>query len=308
MGLARRGIRTGITISYSIRTFVAQNPQPLGIANPFIKRSFHVDPGTPRCRRHRGCTLAGGDLHPAEADTRTFAVAAGDSGGSADITTVKVANGSGGGRRIAVRAHVGDLRSYDVFNVWLDTDREDPGPEYRVRFIADDDPPDLSKVERLSDAGDTVPCPGLRFEADPLGPDEVAVSVPRKCSVSLGPSGSRCGPPLRTASTTSATSPQPSAHSSARSSPEESTRTDRERTSTGLATRRDCVQYLARWRRTRVRAGRGHGRAMSTFGHDRYRTRWLTLGGAFCNVWDVATGGVRGSGDPRRRTTSTHRG
>ena len=39
----------------------------------------------------------------------------------------------------------------------------------------------MSRVERFSDAGDTVPCPGLRFEADPLGPDEVAISVPRTC-------------------------------------------------------------------------------------------------------------------------------
>ena len=113
--------------------------------------------------------------YPAEADTRAFADAAGDSGGSADITTVKVANGSGGGHRIAVRADVGDLRSYDVFNIWLDTDRADPGPEYRIRFIADDDPPDVSRVERFSDAGDTVPCPESRFEADPLVPMRWAV-------------------------------------------------------------------------------------------------------------------------------------
>lgn len=118
---------------------------------------------------------------PAHADTRTFTDRAGDTGTGADITSVKVANGSGGGHRIAVRADVGQLGFEDFFTFWFDTASLDAGPEYKVVVYPNSDGIQLRVLDEFGDKGRAVRCDGLRARADAFGPDEVSVSVPRSC-------------------------------------------------------------------------------------------------------------------------------
>lgn len=118
---------------------------------------------------------------PAQADTRTFSDRAGDTGTSADITTVKVANGSGGGARIAVRADVGQLTIFDFYTFWFDTAPLDAGPEYKVVVNPDSDGLQLRVLDEFGEKGRVVACQGLRAHADTDGPAEVSVSVPRSC-------------------------------------------------------------------------------------------------------------------------------
>lgn len=118
---------------------------------------------------------------PAHADTTVFRDRANDTGSSADITRVKVANGSGGGARIAVRASTGELGLDDLFTIWYDTNRGDAGPEYKFVVLPDSDTIELRRLESFGDAGTVVPCDGIRASADTDGPDEIHVSIPRRC-------------------------------------------------------------------------------------------------------------------------------
>ena len=118
---------------------------------------------------------------PASADTRTFQDARGDTGTPADITAVKVANGSGGGHRVAVRAEVGQLGIEDFFTFWLDTRPSDAGPEYKVVVYPNSDGIQLRRLDDFGEAGTAVPCDRLRARADAFGPDVVSISVPRSC-------------------------------------------------------------------------------------------------------------------------------
>jgi len=118
---------------------------------------------------------------PAQADTRTFTDRAGDTGTGADITWVKVANGSGGGHRIAVRAEIGQLGIEDFFTFWFDTASLDAGPEYKVVVYPNSDGIQLRVLDEFGEKGRGVRCEGLRARADAFGPDEVSVSVPRSC-------------------------------------------------------------------------------------------------------------------------------
>lgn len=118
---------------------------------------------------------------PAQADTKTFRDRAGDTGTSADMTTVKVANGSGGGARLAVRAKVGQLTIFDFYTFWFDTASLDAGPEYKVVVNPDSDGIQLRVLDEFGNKGRVVRCDGLRARADTSGPAEVSVSVPRSC-------------------------------------------------------------------------------------------------------------------------------
>lgn len=136
----------------------------------------------------RAATIVGASLAtslavamPAYADTTTFADRTGEHGNRADITSVKVANGSGGGHRVAVLASVRSLEVRDYFTFWLDTRSSNAGPEYKVVVYPNSDGIGLQRVGSFGDGGTTVTCDGLRARADAFGPNEVAISVPRSC-------------------------------------------------------------------------------------------------------------------------------
>ena len=118
---------------------------------------------------------------PAHADSRVFADRAGDTGNAADITTVKVANGSGDGHRVAVRADVGQLRIGDYYTFWFDTVSSNPGPEYKVVVYPNSDGIGLQRLNEFGEQGTAVRCDGLRATADAFAEDVVRVSVPRSC-------------------------------------------------------------------------------------------------------------------------------
>lgn len=127
-----------------------------------------------RCHQHSGLA--------AHLARRTFSDKAGDTGTSVDITTVKVANGSGGGARIAVRAKVGQLTIFDFYTFWFDTASLDAGPEYKVVVNPDSDGiQKLRVLDEFGEKGPAVRCDGLRARADTSGPAEVSASVPRYC-------------------------------------------------------------------------------------------------------------------------------
>ena len=117
---------------------------------------------------------------PAHADSRTFSDPNGDAGIHDDITTVKVANGSGGGARVAVRADVGPVHPGDFFTFWFDTRFNDPGPEYKVVVNPGSDGIELRRLEEFGDSG-TSSRGKLRASADVFSADDISVSVPRSC-------------------------------------------------------------------------------------------------------------------------------
>ncbi len=118
---------------------------------------------------------------PAHADSRTFSDPNGDAGIHDDITTVKVANGSGGGARVAVRADVGPVHPGDFFTFWFDTRFNDSGPEYKVVVNPGSDGIELRRLEEFGESGTVVPCGKLRASADVFSADDISVSVPRSC-------------------------------------------------------------------------------------------------------------------------------
>ncbi|HEY5847568.1 MAG TPA: hypothetical protein VIT42_12340 [Microlunatus sp.] len=118
---------------------------------------------------------------PAHADARTFSDPNNDAGIHDDITLVKVANGSGGGSRVAVRADVGPVHPGDFFTFWFNTRADDPGPEYKVVVNPGSDGIELRRLEEFGDRGTLVPCNKLRASADVFSSDDISVSVPRSC-------------------------------------------------------------------------------------------------------------------------------
>ena len=118
---------------------------------------------------------------PAHADAKTFTDPNNDAGIHDDITMVKVANGSGGGARLAVRADVGPVHAGDFFTFWFDTRFSDPGPEYKVVVHPGSDGIELRRLEEFGDGGTVVPCNKLRASADVFSSDDISVSVPRSC-------------------------------------------------------------------------------------------------------------------------------
>jgi hypothetical protein len=111
-------------------------------------------------------------LTPAHADVVAFR----DKGGH--LTTVKVSHSN---HRVAVKAHVGKMDIGDYFTVWLDTDSDNPGPEYKTEVYPNSDGLSVLRVGNFGDDGRRMRCDGFRAAADVSGPRTVKISVPRSC-------------------------------------------------------------------------------------------------------------------------------
>ncbi len=111
-------------------------------------------------------------MTPAHADVVAFR----DKGGH--LTTVKVSHSN---HRVAVKAHVGKMEIGDYFTFWLDTESDNPGPEFKTEVYPNSDGISVLRVENFSDDGRRVPCDGFRAAADVDGPRTVKISVPRSC-------------------------------------------------------------------------------------------------------------------------------
>lgn len=118
----------------------------------------------------------------AVADTRWFSDAKGDVSSSVDVHRVRVINGEPGTPAVRVTIVQEELQPGDVFDVWLDTDKGDVGPEYRASWIADSDSLGLFKVTSFADAGTPVSCPDFRVRGG-LGDPRTRsyVFMPRPC-------------------------------------------------------------------------------------------------------------------------------
>ena len=108
---------------------------------------------------------------PAVAAVKTFT----DRGGH--LTTVRVRHGA---ENIRVKAHVGDYNVGSHFSFWLDTDGDDPGPEYKIKVYPNTEVLPIRKVERFADKGSGIDC-DYRASADAGGSDYVTIVVPRSC-------------------------------------------------------------------------------------------------------------------------------
>jgi hypothetical protein len=109
---------------------------------------------------------------PAQADVRTFT----DKGGH--LTTVRVRHGA---ENVRVKAQVGETRPGSFITFWLDTDADNPGPEYKTKVFPGSDGISLRRVEEFGDAGTTVDCNGFKASGDVFGPPDVTIVVPRSC-------------------------------------------------------------------------------------------------------------------------------
>ncbi len=111
-------------------------------------------------------------IPPAQADVRTFV----DTGGH--LTTVRVRHGV---ENVRVKADVGPMELGSYFTFWLDTDADNPGPEYKTKVFPGSDGISLRRVEEFGDAGTTVDCNGFKASGDVFGPPDVTIVVPRSC-------------------------------------------------------------------------------------------------------------------------------
>jgi len=108
---------------------------------------------------------------PAVAAVKTFT----DRGGY--LTTVRVRHGA---ENIRVKAHVGDYNVGSHFSFWLDTDGDDPGPEYKIKVYPNTEVLPIRRVESFADNGSGIDC-NYRASANAHGSDYVSVIVPRHC-------------------------------------------------------------------------------------------------------------------------------
>jgi hypothetical protein len=108
---------------------------------------------------------------PAAADVETFT----DRGGH--LTTVRVRHGA---ENLRVTANVGDYNFGSHFSFWLETDSDDPGPEYRIKVYPNSEVVPIRKVESFADNGSAIDC-DYRASADAGGSDYVRILVPRDC-------------------------------------------------------------------------------------------------------------------------------
>ena len=108
---------------------------------------------------------------PAAADVETFT----DRGGH--LTTVRVRHGA---ENIRVKARVGDYNAGSHFSFWLETDSDDPGPEYKIKVDPNSEVVPIRRVESFADTGSDIACE-YRASADAGGSDYVSILVPRSC-------------------------------------------------------------------------------------------------------------------------------
>ena len=118
---------------------------------------------------------------PAQADSKTFHDARGDTNAPSDITKVVVRNGGPSGTRVSTSVKVGDLATRDRVSFWFDTRRRNAGPEYRIVVEPNTSGPVLEKVNGWNGPTTIKRCRGLRARADAFGPDVVSTSAPRPC-------------------------------------------------------------------------------------------------------------------------------
>lgn len=120
-----------------------------------------------------GAALAlAGATTGAQADTRSF------SDPKPNLTKVTVNHSS---KTVKITAKTGSFRLGSYFTVYLDTDRDNPGPEYRNDIYPNSEVSPLKRVEKFGAKGYPVKCDGLRATADVYGPKEVSLTVPRSC-------------------------------------------------------------------------------------------------------------------------------
>ena len=118
---------------------------------------------------------------PAQADSKTFHDARGDTNARSDVTTVVVRNGGPSGTRVSASARVGDLAPQDRVFFWFDTRRRNQGPEYRIVVEPNTDGVALERVKGWTGPTTIERCHGLRARADAFGRDVVSASAPRPC-------------------------------------------------------------------------------------------------------------------------------
>jgi hypothetical protein len=124
----------------------------------------------------------------ASAASRWFQDPHGDVASSVDIHRVRVINGAPNAPAVRLTIEQRQLRAGDGFDVWIDTDGANPGPEYRTAWVANSDSLGLRRVDSFGDKGTAVSCPAFRVRSaqDDLG-ERSHVLLPRPC---LGKPGS----------------------------------------------------------------------------------------------------------------------
>ena len=108
----------------------------------------------------------------ASADIATFP----DVGGH--ITSVRVSHGP---KTVGVTAFDAEMTLTTFYRFWLDTNSDDPGPEYMVEVIPDSDGFGLATVANFASSGKAKRCDGLTALADTSGPEYAKIVVPRSC-------------------------------------------------------------------------------------------------------------------------------
>lgn len=116
------------------------------------------------------------------AATRWFSDAHGDVASSVDIHRVRLINGTQTAAAVRVTVVQRELRAGDGFDVWVDTDPGDAGPEYRATWFANSDSLGLNQVESFADPGVAVDCPFFRVRSaqDDAG-ESSYVRMPQRC-------------------------------------------------------------------------------------------------------------------------------
>lgn len=129
--------------------------------------------------------LIGGSVFATSASADTQSFRDDDrAGGSTGITSFRVQNGPNA-LTVDVR-HRGYLSTDDL---WIDTRAGDPGPEYRVRLIANSDyDRPLRRVETFkTENGRPWRCQAIRLHSDIFEPGAIShIKLPQSCFVDPG--------------------------------------------------------------------------------------------------------------------------
>jgi hypothetical protein len=94
------------------------------------------------------------------------------------ITGVRVSHGPS---TVGVTAYDAEMTLGTYYHFWLDTNPNDPGPEYKAKVHPDSDGQILFKVANFASGGIRVNCPGASAIADTDGPQYAKIFVPRSC-------------------------------------------------------------------------------------------------------------------------------
>jgi len=118
----------------------------------------------------------------ASAASRWFQDPHGDIASSVDIHQVRLINGAPNAPAVRVTIEQRLLRAGDGFDIWVDTDAADPGPEYRTTWVANSDILGVRKVESFADKGTEVACRAFRVRSAQDDPGNRSnVLLPRPC-------------------------------------------------------------------------------------------------------------------------------